>query len=883
MRSLSLFATLTFTLAAALSFGAAAETDTDANEQPDANVHVDERIEVLGYRWFPETLSLSGRYDLSREFLTFRNQGNGNITDMLTFLPGVQVSEEAYNIDLQQEIRSQLISISGAQPWQTGFYFDGLANNSRIDPAAASRSTASVNDVQGHPQNQFINQELVQQVTVFDSNIPASYGGFSGGVVDVQARQLSDFKEPSVSLRYRRSLSDWNEYRYYDLRGTLSDDQLQQQAEREDDIEIPDFAKQTLGLSVALPLNDEHALFASVNQTTSTIAEISLFEPVQTERRSLSSLLRYSYTPGAEALLDRISVSASYSPYQGDYVLTDVKDSRYTQDGGGHQLSISAEKQWQHWQGSARLGYSFSENSRQAPNYYRPWFRAAGKDWGTFVGDKALSIEGGYGDLDKTQQDLSARINLNRDSFDIGAASHELSLGASANLLTIERNRSSTAVVYNAPFRDANIDCNGQTLDCVEQQLAMPLEQLAAQLGGNIDLSNPEHLQAYQDNLLQRGQFFRYRRVYPIENIEVTMNEFSVYADDQIRWHDWDLRLGLRADYNDFLANIDLAPRLQLGYQLVAGTRLIAGANRYYSANLVTYKLREARRPYLTQFRPISQGQVGNWATSAQAERFRYQFEDVSTPYNDELSLAFKQRLFGGVLSVKGVKRWQREQLARGSTQQQDGITYITATNAGSGEYQRLTLSYQYRWDEHEFWLHTSHSENLSSSSSYDRSVDSVPEDEIVAYLSATGNGRYQLISLDDLNRLNEDFSRPLVASLSVHSQWSDALSSSLTVSYQGDYTRAVDTGSWYFAERDQLCTQCEDVELAYPVYQDAERPARTMVSANVQYQLELMARPLTLSVEIDNVLNQRTYSVAEGQQGLESGRSFWLGAEYRW
>ena len=152
-----------------------------------------------------------------------------------------------------------------------------------------------------------------------------------------------------------------------------------------------------------------------------------------------------------------------------------------------------------------------------------------------------------------------------------------------------------------------------------------------------------------------------------------------------------------------------------------------------------------------------------------------------------------------------------------------------------------------------------------------------------MAYLSATGNGRYQLISVDDLNRLNEDFSRPLVASLSVHSQWSDALKSSLTVSYQGDYTRAVDTGSWYFAERDQLCTQCEDVELAYPVYQDAKRPARTMVSANVQYQLELMARPLTLSVEIDNVLNQRTYSVAEGQQGLESGRSFWLGAEYRW
>jgi len=59
---------------------------------------------------------------------------------------------------------------------------------------------------------------------------------------------------------------------------------------------------------------------------------------------------------------------------------------------------------------------------------------------------------------------------------------------------------------------------------------------------------------------------------------------------------------------------------------------------------------------------------------------------------------------------AKGVKRWQRDQLARGDTRAADGITYITATNAGSGEYQRLTLSYQYRWGDHEFWLHTSHS-----------------------------------------------------------------------------------------------------------------------------------------------------------------------------
>lgn len=256
--------------------------EAQQTEQTSAADTVDERIEVLGYRWFPETLTLSGRYDLSRDFLDFRSQGNGNITDMLTFLPGIQFSENALNADRQQEIRSQLISISGAEPWQTGFYFDGLANNSRIDPDAAYRSPSSVNDVQGHPQNLFINSELVQQVTVFDSNIPAAYGGFSGGVVDVESRSLSQLKQPQVKLRYRRSLSSWNQYNYYDFRGALSNEQLEQEAQYNDDVELPNFAKQTLGVSVALPINPAHALYASFNQTTSTIGEVSLFQPIET-------------------------------------------------------------------------------------------------------------------------------------------------------------------------------------------------------------------------------------------------------------------------------------------------------------------------------------------------------------------------------------------------------------------------------------------------------------------------------------------------------------------------------------------------------------------------------------------------------------------------
>ena len=67
------------------------------------------------------------------------------------------------------------------------------------------------------------------------------------------------------------------------------------------------------------------------------------------------------------------------------------------------------------------------------------------------------------------------------------------------------------------------------------------------------------------------------------------------------------------------------------------------------------------------------------------------------------------------------------------------------------------------------------------SSRSYDRSVDAVPEDEIVAYVSGANiNSRIDLISLDDLGQLNDDFSRPVTANLSIHSQWTDAFKNQL-------------------------------------------------------------------------------------------------------
>ena len=79
-----------------------------------------------------------------------------------------------------------MISISGARPYENYFSVDGVGLNSLLDPLADGPT--EVSSVPGHPQRTFINRNLIDSITVYDSNVPARYGYFLGGVVDAKTR-----------------------------------------------------------------------------------------------------------------------------------------------------------------------------------------------------------------------------------------------------------------------------------------------------------------------------------------------------------------------------------------------------------------------------------------------------------------------------------------------------------------------------------------------------------------------------------------------------------------------------------------------------------------------------------------------------------------------
>ena len=99
-----------------------------------------------------------------------------------------------------------------------------------------------------------------------------------------------------------------------------------------------------------------------------------------------------------------------------------------------------------------------------------------------------------------------------------------------------------------------------------------------------------------------------------------------------------------------FFKQHNIAPRLSAGIDVFDnGNLLVLGLNRYYDAGLLTYKIKELKRPYYVQYRPIQNGYLQGWTLSSDDSDYRDRYQDVTTPYNDEATIGWKQStaLFG--------------------------------------------------------------------------------------------------------------------------------------------------------------------------------------------------------------------------------------------
>lgn len=897
--SASILLALSFSNAYAQNLSETTTPETPKKEKPVQSTSQNDKsaievIEVIGYKPNPISNNAQGSYSINRKMIEDYRFGNGNLNDVLGIIPGVQYSEDSYSAEQISNIKPAEVSISGAQGYQSGYLIDGVSNNSRLSTGNAIADQNLLQDVSGHSQASFINVDLLESIEVYDSNIPAKYGQFSGGLVEANTRTAGDV--PSWSLSYRQTSDGFVTYNPV----------YSANADGSTEILLPDFEKRDFSATFSTPIDNKSGILAQIQVLDSAETKLQLGQLQPSTQTNYNALLKYHQDIDYN---NTIILTAVYAPYESNNFDTYALNSNFTTKGG----ASSAKVEWQYISGTvdinSNLSWHQSANNKDTSAYRFNWLNTKGKDWGTINGSLS-SPEGGFGSIDKTQTRITLNQNMAFNEVLFGEISTQSSIGFTVNYQQSEFNRLEDTILYNGAVLNTNVSCNGYTLDCVETTLALPLDELTAQLGRPLDFNNLDDLILYQNNVLQTGQYFQQRQVTPKAQVSVAVSSFALYGEQNVDWKNINATLGLRYDYNDFFKQHNIAPRFRMKYNLFENNRsvIVFGLNRYYEADLITHKLNEAIGPSYREVRRAYNNQPLQWEREIASNGYRTVYQETKTPFSDELSLAYRQRLLGGTLEAKWLLRKNQQQISRTQGVNDIGEDILFAENNGSGEYQRYTLSWMANFNNQHIEFNLSYADNITDKASFDGNVItdvSVGSDlyyrlsvdyndsELVALQYeevddptrpySDNNKKTLLMTTSDLALSQQDFNRPVIANISWGGDWENwRLSAHARYSSKQDVIYA--TGGVYsIKDISSVCTGCVKTEREYPLYIKGERSAVWLLSGSVKYQWQLMPEHhITISFDGENLLNSRTYQIGKFASGTELGRRFWLGIKYQ-
>ena len=767
-------------------------------------------VTVVGAMENPAT----GASSLDAPLIKSLPQGDGNLNELLKWLPDVQLSDQANSSATAGEILPTDISISGGKPYENNFMIDGLSSNNLLDPT--SRSVTDISDIPSYPQGVFLNSTLIDHLTVYQSNIPARFGGFTGGVVTAETKNPGDRFNGHLSFRTTRDA--WTNFHI---------DAAQEEAFRQSSNynQEPRFEKYQAGCTLDIPLTNSTGLLVDYQLSYSTIP-LNYFGSLQDQTRRLDNVLaKYRVELPNE---DSLTLSAVSTPYRADYFLEDVKNSAYQIKSGSTTFNGGYRHNWQGGVLDIKAGYTNIEESRHAPSTYSQWLLTPSKDWGTLAGTK-YSQEGGYGDLKRSQQDSQITADLTLSPKRTGPLTHTLSGGLAVDHTEAKLARPQTTVFYYGAKASSTVEC-GDDPACANQE-----------------------------------QYFSSRTSYAASAVGASLNQFAVYGEDRIRFLRLELRPGARASYDSLMENYNLSPRLAASYDLFGNGRtiLIGGLNRYYGHLLLTYKLREAIQPLLRETRELdSNGQLTPWQTSYTATSTTG-FSHLKTPNTDEVTAGIDQALAGGRMQIRYVHRYTKDEFAKNTlgNVQPDGLRYYTLNNNGRSEHQSVQLSWERQWERQYLQINGTWQKTKSSNENFDEYL-SISDLDVQVWYRGSSVAKADLPS--------PDYNRQYLANLiySVHLPW--GLSFTNTTHFRSGYNAIEDTGKNITLASGEVLD----------IYDEVKEPNSILFDWTLGWRHALDAkRSLTLTLTVLNVFDHQVH-LGDASDEYELGRQFWAGLD---
>lgn len=759
---------------------------------------------------------------------------NGDIPSLLKTNPNVKVIEDKSD---PSSIEPAKIEINDAKYYQNAFVIDGLSADSLLDPNSRNR----IDDVKGNENDVFLDLDLIEFIKVLDSSISAEYGSFSGGVIDVKLKHPRS--TPTGKIKYRYTGDRFAK--------------IHAPTDNSSNSVKPSFSKRSLSVSYSGPINEHSGFVASFSNRQGQKPVKYLDGNKNLKSVSSNFLLKYSRYFDDDAIAD---IGLMYSPYESTNIVGRyVKNSEYTTKGGGITLNGSYEGSFDEWKFDSDLALKYSENSRDTDtSYMKYWRKTDSKSWGsdTSVGEP-VSQEGSWGDIKKTQKSILSKFKLDKNF-----KNHYLNTGLNVNLVQGNYTRDEELYVYREPQAEPDIRCNGSSVDCVQHE-----------------------------------QYFKRRDIYQKEDTDANMLALGYYVEDMYKFSFLDVQLGLRGDYNNYLKNVDIAPRLNTRLHFFEDkTKFFAGANRYYGKSFLAYKLREARTPYKSEYRSKYKDEINSkdipagvinstmWNTSADKGSDVYEFSKLDTPYTDEQMFGFSQAFYNNAIKLKFVKREAKKQfmLHKGErkkyTRPDGEVAYYiqkVASNEGESSSKLYTITLQNIIPIEFFssvFNYTFTFRRSRSHTNFD-TYDTNDDDDENSFYVVYNNDIVDSYVVENYTRPDDfglflNFATPGVELFGIRG----SLSSSILLSYTPSYMKPNPTGR---------TTEISPggVTQTVAVYEDEKMSDQKNIDLKFAFNAKFAKNQrIRISADVLNVLDD----VESSTTSYQIGRQFWLGAEYK-
>lgn len=832
------------------------QQQTSTQQQMPPEPDTQEKEDTILVRSTPTSQSM-GTQILTAEQIKQFPTANGTIPELLKHNPNVRFSNATDSSNTPGELAPENVSFHGEKFYNNNFMIDGLSNNNTINPGANGGELSNTPDgysptdlPAGGTQSFWINSELVEQLEVFDSNVSAKYGNFTGGVVDARLKD-PDLDKASGKISYRTTRDSWTRY-HIDASDTEDFDTATELTQQ------PRFKKEFYSFSANQPLSDKAGFIFAYNRQKSTIPNYHswLGEWHNQERLAETYLLKGTYLADNG---DMFRLTGMYSPHESKYFKKDVKNGGFTNTGGGYRANM----EWEHnadWGKMTSLaGYQFEENKieHESDNmitwyrYYTPGnYVSDSIDWvsSTPARNSQNSLIGGSGSFATEKRTTTLKQDYELNPLAFAGLQHQIDLGWEVDL-------------YSARYKRFNDVSYSRTTPTV---------------------SATTRCQAGDDFCIDGEQYYKSVTLYPAREVEGNYTNYAFYLQDSINFGNLEVTPGVRAQYDDFLKNLTLAPRFAASYDVFGdrSTRLFGGANRYYGQNLLAYKLRSGISSNIIRTRTSATGAWtdGNVRTNA----IDYAISDLKTPYSDEVSLGVSQRVADTLLTVKWTGRSGQDQFGRKTVSDEDGGRSYVLDNNAKTRGNTFSLSAEpispthFAWADLSWSLGASYVKNKSSSQTY-YDQDSTDENKVIF------DGR--LMDQGEMDAL--DFNTPWNAFVNLNTyfpalrlNWNQNFG--YTAGYSGYTVVSVSCPNGNSA--------CGGYEGSADEYQKTRYKDYFTWDWRFNYTQPLYKEQsvdLTLDVinVLDNVIetSQTTSTGSSKTVTYKTGRQFWLGVAYSW